>query len=127
MVLKDWRLLAESDLSSVTSTEPTQLLIDLDSFLLLIMSFDVEYAARMAVWYGTFRICLLRTSHLQPYRTSVAYFSSIFEAHRTRTIVRKTYRTSIPCFLSKSGAYRTVTYVPYQLLATLADFEITSL
>ena len=33
--------------------------------------------------YGTFRICLLRTSLLQPYRTSVPYFSSIFEAYRT--------------------------------------------
>ena len=39
--------------------------------------------ARMAVRYGTFRICVLRTSHLEPYRTSVPYFSSIFEAYHT--------------------------------------------
>ena len=28
---------------------------------------------RMAVRYGTFRICVLRTSHLEPYRTNVPY------------------------------------------------------
>ena len=33
--------------------------------------------------YGTFGICVLRTSPLEPYRTSVPYFSSIFEAYRT--------------------------------------------
>ena len=58
--------------------------------------------------YGTFRICVLRTSHPQPYRTSVPYFSSIFEAYHTRTITKKTYRTSVPYFSAKIEAYRTV-------------------
>ena len=44
-----------------------------------------DYEARMAVRYRTFRICVLpvRTSHLQPYCTSIPYFSSFFEAYRT--------------------------------------------
>ena len=29
--------------------------------------------SRMAVRYGTFRICVLHTSHLEPYRTNVPY------------------------------------------------------
>ena len=49
----------------------------------------------------------LRTSHLQPYSSSVPYFSSIFEAYRTRTIIKKAYRT---CTITKK-AYRTS--VPY--------------
>ena len=64
--------------------------------------------ARVAVRYGTFRICVLRTLHLEPYRTSVPYFSSIFEAYRTRTITKRAYRTSVPYFLAKIDAYRTV-------------------
>ena len=62
------------------------------------MAIITEYmpGARMAVRYGTFGICVLRTSHLEPYRTSVPYFSSIFEAYRTRTIPKKAYRTSVP-------------------------------
>ena len=72
----------------------------------------------MAVRYGTFRICVLRTSHLEPYRTSVPYFSSIFEAYRslltyrTRTITKKAFCTSVTCFLAKIEAYRTS--VPYR-------------
>ena len=58
--------------------------------------------SRMAVRYGTFRICVLRTSHLEPYRTSVPYFSSILKrtvpTYRTRTMTKKrtvpAYRTS---------------------------------
>ena len=61
----------------------------------------------MAVRYGTFRICIRRTSHFEPYRTSVPYFSSIFEAYRTRTITKQAYRTSVPYFLAKIEAYRT--------------------
>ena len=37
----------------------------------------------MLVRYGTFRICILPTSHLLPYRTSVPYLTSIFEAYPT--------------------------------------------
>ena len=60
----------------------------------------------MAVRYGTFRIYVLRTWLLEPYRTSVPYFSSIFEAYRTRTIPKKAYRTSVLYFLAKIEAYR---------------------
>ena len=42
----------------------------------------IECQARMAERCGTLRICLLRTSNLEPY-TSVRYFSSIFEAYRS--------------------------------------------
>ena len=58
--------------------------------------------------YGTFRICVLRTSHLEPYRTSVPYFNSVFEAYRTSV----PYPYCHPCFW---------------LLATITDFEITNL
>ena len=51
----------------------------------------------MAVRYGTFRICVLRTSLLELYRTSVPYLSSIFEA----------YRTYVP-YLGTIPAYRTL-------------------
>ena len=64
--------------------------------------------SRMAVWYGTFRICILRTSHLEPYRTSVPYFSSSFEAYRIRTNTKKAYRTIVPYFLAKIEVYCTV-------------------
>ena len=82
----------------------------------------------MAVRYGTFRICVLRTLHLEPYRTSVPHFTSIFEAYRTnvyrtRTITKKAYRTSVPYLLAKIEAYRTVltypTVLPFLLLTTL--------
>ena len=66
-------------------------------------------------------ICILRTSHLEPYRTSVTYFGLIFEAYRTivsfpYTVSKKVYCTSVPYFLAKIEAHRTVlTYhtVPY--------------
>ena len=85
--------------------------------------------ARMAVRYGTFGICVLHTSHLEPYRTSVPYFSSIFEAYRTRTIQKKAYRTSEQKLKRNVLYQRTVPYCHscFQLLATLTDFEITSL
>ena len=38
---------------------------------------------RMAVRYGTFRLCVLRTSHLQPYRTSVQSLKRIVPTYRT--------------------------------------------
>ena len=41
--------------------------------------------------YNTFRICVLRTSHHEPYRISVPYFSSIFGAYPTRTATKKAY------------------------------------
>ena len=77
---------------------------------------------RMIVRYGTFRICELRTLHLQPYRARVPHFSSVFEAYRTGTITKKVYRTSVPYFLAKIEAYRTaLTYgivLPFLLLTT---------
>ena len=69
---------------------------------------------------GTFRIYVLHTSHLEPYRTSVPYFISVFETYRTFT--KKAYRTSVPYFLAKIEAYRTVptyyTVLPFLLLTT---------
>ena len=68
----------------------------------------------------------LRTSHLEPYRTSVPvpYFSSIIEAHRTNvpypnhyTVIEKAYCTSILYFFAKIYAYRTV---PTYRIAILA-------
>ena len=53
-------------------------------------------AARKAVRYGTFRICVLRTSRLEPYRNSVPYFSSIFEAYRTNVPYPYHYKEGIP-------------------------------
>ena len=50
----------------------------------------------MAVRCGTARICVLRTSHLEPYRTSVPYFSSIFEAYRTNVPYPYHYKKAIP-------------------------------
>ena len=57
----------------------------------------------MAVRYGTFRICVLRTSHLEPYRTNVPY-----PYH---------YKKSVPYFLAKIEAYRTVTTYRTAILA----------
>ena len=78
--------------------------------------------SRMAVRYGTFRICVLRTSHLEPYRTSVPYFSSIFEAYRTNVQYPYHFKKGVPYFLSKIEAYRTVlryrTVLPSLLLTT---------
>ena len=68
----------------------------------------------------------LRTTYLEPYRTSVPYFSSIFEGYRTNAPYayhyKKAYCTSVPYFLAKIEAYRTVltycTVLPSLLLAT---------
>ena len=38
----------------------------------------------------------LRTSHLKPYRTSVLYFSSIFEAYRTNVPYLYHYKKGVP-------------------------------
>ena len=59
----------------------------------------------MAVRYGTFRICVLPTSHLEPYRTSVAYFSSIFEAYRTNVPYPYHYKKGVPYFWANIEAY----------------------
>ena len=69
----------------------------------------------MAVRYGSFRIWVLCTSHLEPYCTSVPYFSSIFEAYRINVpyCTYVPYRTAILAFnysqlqlSSKSLAYK---------------------
>ena len=65
---------------------------------------------------GTFRICVLRTSHLEPHRISVPYFSSIFEAYRTNVPYPYHYKKSVPYFLAKIEMYRTV--LPILLLTT---------
>ena len=46
--------------------------------------------------YGTTRICVLRTLHLQPYHSSVPYFSSIFEAYRTNVPYPYHYKKGVP-------------------------------
>ena len=47
----------------------------------------------------------LRNTYLEPYRTGVPYFSSIFEAYRTNVpypyLCKKAYRTSVQYFLAK--------------------------
>ena len=53
--------------------------------------------ASLAVRYGTFRICVLRTSHLEPYRTSVPHLSSIFKAYRTNVLYPYHYKKSVTC------------------------------
>ena len=92
----------------------------------------------MAVRYGTFRICVLHTSYLEPYRTSVPYFSSIFQAYRTNVPYpyhhKKAYRTNVPypyhykqgepyqrsVLFSKNGGVPFRTNVPYRT-AILAE------
>ena len=77
---------------------------------------------RMAVRYGTFRICVLRASQLEPlpyqrtYRTSVQFLKRTVPTYRTRTITKKAYLTSVPNLLAKIEAYRTV--LPSLLLTT---------
>ena len=76
----------------------------------------------MAVRYGTFRICVLRTSHLQPYRSSVPYFSPIFEAYRTNVPYPYHYKTGVPYRTSQQKLRRTIltyrTVLPSLLLTT---------
>ena len=85
-----------------------------ETFRALATSNFQELFARMAVRHGTFRICVLRTSHLESYRTSVPYFSSILKrivpTYRTRTVTKKAYRTSVPYFLAKIDAHLNVPY-----------------
>ena len=75
--------------------------------------------------YGTGRSEFAYYVPLEPYRTSVPYFSLIFKAYRTRTITTKAYRTSVPYFLAKIKAYCTVlmyrTVLPF-LLSTTRNF-----
>ena len=52
------------------------------------------FQARMAIRYGMFRICVLRTSHLEPHRTSVQFLKRTVPTYRTRTTTKKAYRTS---------------------------------
>ena len=71
------------------------------------------FQPRIAVRYSMFRICVLRISHLEPYRTSIPYFISIFKAYHTHIITKKAYRNSVPYFLAKIDVYHTVlTYQP---------------
>ena len=68
--------------------------------------------------YVTFRIWVQRTSH----RTSVPYFSSIFEAYRTNVPFPYHYKKRRTVLLAKIEAYRTVltycTVLPFLLLTT---------
>ena len=62
------------------------------------------------------------------YRTSVQFLKRTVPTYRTRTITKKAYRTNVyRTFLKKLR--RTVPYCHpcFLLLATLTDFEITSL
>ena len=72
----------------------------------------------MAVRYGTFRICVLRTLYLQPYRTSVPYFSSIFEAYHTNVPCPRHNKKGVPyqrtLLLSKNWGVKYRTYAPYR-------------
>ena len=74
--------------------------------------------ARMAVRYGTFRFCVLRTSHLKPYRTSVPFFSSIFEAYRTNVPYPYHYKKGVlyqrTVSFSKNLGVPYRTYVSYR-------------
>ena len=40
---------------------------------------------------GTFRICVLHTSHLEPYRTSLQFLKRIMPTYRNRTITKNAY------------------------------------
>ena len=55
-----------------------------------------------------FRICVLRTPHHEPYRTTVPFFSLIFKAYRTNVTYSYHYKKGVPYFLAKIEAYRTV-------------------
>ena len=65
---------------------------------------------------GTFRICVLHTSHLEPHRISVLYFNSIFEAYRSNVPYPYHYKKGVSYFLAKIETYRTV--LPFLLLTT---------
>ena len=71
--------------------------------------------ARMAVRFGTLRICVLRTSHLErtvpAYCTSVQFLKHTVPTYCTCTITKKAYHTSVLYLLGKNEAYRTVAYL----------------
>ena len=77
-----------------------------------------ESRSRMAVRYSTFRICALRTPHLEPYRTRVPYFSLIFEAYRTNVPYPHHSKKGVPyqrtVLLSKNWGVPNLTYVPFR-------------
>ena len=52
-------------------------------------------SARMAVRYGTFRICVLRTLNrtVPAYRTSAQFLKRTVPTYRTRSTTKKEYRT----------------------------------
>ena len=87
----------------------------------------------MAVRYGTFRICVLRTSHLELYRTSVSYSVQFLKrtvpTYRTRTITKKAYRTSVPnqrtvpVPLQKGVPYQRTVPVPLQKKRTVPAYR----
>ena len=82
----------------------------------------------MAEPYGTFRICVLRTSHLEPYRTSVPYFSSIFEAYRTNVLYQNHYkkrRTVPPYCTFQQKLSRTVPYRTAILALNYSQLQLT--
>ena len=68
----------------------------------------------MAVRYGTFRICILRTSHLEPYRTSVPYTSVQFLKRTVPVPLQKgvTYQRTV--LLSKNWGVPYRTHIPYR-------------
>ena len=61
-------------------------------------------------------VYILRTSHLEPHRISIPYFSSIFEAYRTNVPYPYHYKKGVPYFLAKIETYRIV--LPFLLLTT---------
>ena len=75
------------------------------SFFVLVASKDGS-----TIWYVQNLRTAARTSHLEPYRTSVPYFSSILEAYRTRTITKR--RTVL---LSKNCGVPYRNCVPYRI------------
>ena len=75
------------------------------------MTSSLLRAPRMAVRYGVFRIRVLRTSHLEAYRTSIQFLKRTVPTYRTRTITKKVYRTSHQKLRRTVLTYRT--YVPY--------------
>ena len=69
-----------------------------------------------------FRICILRTLHLESDLRTVLAVSSIFDAYCTRTITKKAYHsTSVTYFLAKIEAYRTIPTYRIDILACSAD------
>ena len=69
----------------------------------------------MAIRYGTCRICALRLSHFEPYRISVPYFSSIFEAYHTNVPYPYHYKKGVP--------YQRTVPVPLQKRRTVPTYR----